>query len=259
MTSDSSQRRHTPLRDVAPELAHCSIDRRFELLKQARFFAHLAGAALEDVNSRFQEVHFQQDEWLWHQGDAADHLYVIAAGQVKLLQHTAEGKDVLLDLAAPGELIGGLAAFGNTSYDGAAQAHTDCCVLRVTTQAFQQLLELHPTITLQVLEFAGSQLQLAREAIRGLSVDTVEQRLARTLLRLAEKHGEADEEGVLIQMPLPQQDLAALTGTTVETVSRVLSQFRSRGLIRSGRRWVALSDQVELQRIADDQQDSAAT
>jgi CRP-like cAMP-binding protein len=244
-------RRHTPLRDNSAELAHCSVDRRFELLKQAQFFRHLAGDALKDVNSRFQEVHFAQDEWIYHLGDPADHLYVIAAGQVKLLQHNAEGKEVLLDLAAPGDLIGGLAAFGNTSYSDAAQAHTACCLLRVATNAFQQLLEIHPSITLQVLEFAGSQLQQARESIRGLSVDTVEQRLARTLLRLAERHGESTAEGELIQMPLPQQDLAALTGTTVETVSRVLSQFRSRGLITSGRRWIALTDRDALQAVSE--------
>jgi CRP-like cAMP-binding protein len=245
-------RRQTPLRDNSEELAHCSTDRRFELLKQAQFFRHLAGEALEDVNSRFREVHYGKDEWIYHPGDAADHMSVIAAGQVTLLQHNAEGKEVLLDLAAAGDLIGGLAAFGNTTYSDGAQAHSACCLLRVATTDFQQLLELHPSITLQVLEFAGSQLQQARESIRALSIDTVEQRIARTLLRLAERHGESTAEGELIQMPLPQQDLAALTGTTVETVSRVLSQFRNRGLITSGRRWVALTDPDALQAISED-------
>lgn len=247
-------RRQTPLRDSSAELAHCSVDRRFELLKQAQFFRHLAGTALDDVNSRFKEVHFAQDEWIYHLGDPADHLYVIAAGQVKLLQQGAEGKEVLLHLAAAGDLIGGLAAFGNTSYSDAAQAHTACCVLRVASTDFQQLLELHPTITLQVLEFAGNQLQAARDTIRSLSADPVEQRLARTLLHLAERHGEvaaaAEGGGIMIQIPLPQQDLAAMTGTTVETVSRVLTQFRNDGLIRSGRRWIAVTDRDALQVIS---------
>lgn len=244
-------RRHSPLRDNTAELAHCSVDRRYELLKQTQFFRHLAGDALEDVNSRFQEVHFAQDEWIYHPGDPAEDMYVVAAGQVKLLQQGAEGKEVLLHLAAAGDLIGGLAAFGNTSYTDGAQAHTACCLLRVASSDFQQLLELQPTITLQVLEFAGTQLQAARDTIRGLSADPVEQRLATTLLRLAERHGEAAAGGVMIQIPLPQQDLAAMTGTTVETVSRVLSQFRKEGLIKSGRRWIAITDQNALQVISN--------
>jgi CRP-like cAMP-binding protein len=245
-------RRHSPLRDNSAELAHCSVDRRFELLKQTQFFRHLADDALEDVNSRFQEVHFAQDEWLYHLGDPAGYMYVVAAGQVKLLQQGTEGKEVLLHLAAAGDLIGSLAAFGNTSYSDAAQAHTACCVLRVASSDFQQLLELHPTITLQVLEFAGTQLQAARETIRGLSVNPVEHRLASALLQLAERHGEAAAEGgIMIQIPLPQQDLAAMTGTTVETVSRVLSQFRSDGLITSGRRWIAITDSAALQAISN--------
>lgn len=244
-------RRTSPLREVSPELAHCSTERRFELLGEAPFFDHLDEAALQAVNERFREVHYDAAEWIWHPGDPASEMFVVAAGQVKLLQHGAGGKDVLFSYAGTGDLIGGLAAVGNTHHPDGAQAHTACCLLRIRREDFQQLLEAEPTIALKVLNFAGSQLEQARESIRGLSSETAEQRIARTLLSLLERHGEEHEQGRLIQLPLPQQDLAAMTGTTIETVSRVLSEFRRQGLITTGRRWVAVSDEAGLARLTE--------
>lgn len=235
-------KRTTPLPDFSSELQHCSIDKRFELLGQTQFFAHLSHDALTDVNRYFQEVHYQEGDWLYHVGDPAHHMYIVVAGQVKLLQQGAEGKDVLLHFAASGDLMGGFAIFGNTTHPYAAQAHTGCCVLRIASEDFQQLLEMHPSITMKVLEFAGNQLQEARNTIRTLSADPVEQRLAKTLLQLAGRHGNTRNGETIIEIPLPQHDLAAMVGTTVETVSRILTQFRRRGLIRSGRRWIAIVD-----------------
>ncbi len=244
-------RRTTPLREVSPELAHCSTERRHELLGQAQFFDHLSEEALGAVNTHFREVHYEPGEWIWHPGDPAAEMFVVAAGQVKLLQHGADGKDVLFSFATSGDLIGGLAAVGNTIHPDGAQAHTPCCLLRVERDAFQQLLQSEPSIALKVLNFAGNQLEQARQSIRGLSSETAEQRIARTLLDLAQKHGEDHEDGRLIQLPLPQQDLAAMTGTTTETVSRVLSQFRQQNLVTTGRRWVAVSNEAGLRAVTD--------
>lgn len=246
----SAARRTSPLRDVSGELAHCSTERRFELLGQTTFFAHLPEADLEKVNSRFREVHYGAGEWIHHPGAPAEDMFIIAAGQVKLLQYGPDGREILFGLAAAGDLVGALAAVGNPTHQDGAQAHSDCCLLRIDAADFQQLLEQLPGLALKVLRFAGVRLEQAREAITGLSSLTAEQRIARTLLRLAERHGEESEEGLLLQLPLPQQDLAALTGTTIETVSRSLSQWRRNGIITSGRRWIAITDRTGLEAAA---------
>jgi CRP-like cAMP-binding protein len=95
----------------------------------------------------------------------------------------------------------------------------------------------------------AKRLQKAHEIIRQLSALPVDQRVASTLVRLADKFGQPDEVGFLIQLPLSRQDLAQMTGSTPETVSRVLSEFKREGLIRTGREWVALLDQDALTRL----------
>ncbi len=249
--SAEGSRRTTPLRDVSEELQHCSIERRFELLSQAQFFSQLPDGAMGEANRAFREVHFAQHEWIYHFGDPAERMYIIAAGQVKLTRQGPDGTEVLLQLAAPGDLIGGLAAIGNNAYADGAQAHTDCCLLGIASSDFRNLLQKHPDVTMKVLEFAGNQLRQARDAIRSLSTGSTEQRIATTLLQLAARYGEESDGMLLIQTPLPQNDLAGMTGTTVETVSRTLSRFRRDGLVKTGRGWIGVTDEGGLRAIAD--------
>src|SRR5690606_13181926 len=105
-----------------------------------------------------------------------------------------------------------------------AQAHTTCCVLTITPHAFQDILQRYPQVSLALLEIVSSRLREAREVIHQLSASPVESRLAATLLKLADKLGEKRGDEVLIQLPLSRQDLADMTGATVETASRVMSQ-----------------------------------
>ncbi len=79
----------------------------------------------------------------------------------------------------------------------------------------------------------------------------MEQRIAAALLRLAGKLGETRGENVLIQLPFSRQDLATMTGATTETVSRVMSRFSEEGLIKSGRKWVTITDTKRLEQLAE--------
>ncbi len=246
----AAPRRRSPIRDVSSDLAHCSTERRLELISQAGFFSHLDPADKQKVNELFREVHFAKGEWVYHPGDPALDLFIVAAGQVRLVQTGPGGREVLFELAASGDLVGGAAVIAGSSYQDGAQAQTECCLLRIAAADFQALLADLPGIALKVLEFAGSQLEQARSTIEGLAVASAEQRLARTILRLADRHGEEGAEGLLIQLPLPQQDLAAMTGTTVETVSRVLAQFRKAGSVTGGRGWLAVTDVAALEDVA---------
>jgi CRP-like cAMP-binding protein len=96
----------------------------------------------------------------------------------------------------------------------------------------------------------GARLQEARDAIARLSSLPVSARVAAALLKLAEKLGAPDPRGVLIRTPLSRQDLAAMTGATTESVSRVMSQLRRDGVIASGREWVAIRDAARLTEFA---------
>jgi CRP-like cAMP-binding protein len=123
--------------------------------------------------------------------------------------------------------------------------------LTITGDAFQTILERYPQVSLALLEIVSHKLREAREVIHQISASPVESRLAATLLKLAVKLGEERNGELLIQLPLSRQDLADMTGATVETTSRIMSQFRKQNLIRSGRGWVAITDRKALTEIAE--------
>lgn len=245
-------RRRTPLRAETIEPHMCSVELRLHVLRQVPFFASLTDEEVAEVNRLAREQGYEVNETIYFSGDPAGYLYVVAAGKVKLLRHAWSGQDVLIDILMPGEFFGTLATPGEKTYAETAQAQTTCCVLALQADDFKAILRRYPSVALAVLDIVAERLAAARTTIHQLSAHPVEQRVAAVLLKLAEKLGEEHNGSLLIQMPLSRQDLADMTGTTTETVSRIMSQFRQAGLIDSGRQWIAVTDRAVLTRMAEE-------
>lgn len=230
----------------------CSVEVRLDILRRVPYFAGLPAADMERVNQRFREQGFTPGETITFAGDPATHLYVVAAGKIKLLRHTLAGQDVLLDILTEGEFFGSLALLGDDIYPDSAQAQTPVCTLAISAEDFRAILSAYPSVALAVVDIMATRLRAAHETIRQLSAHSAEQRIAYTLLKLVDKLGEPDEVGLLIQMPLSREDLAAMTGATPETASRILSQLHKDGVIATGRQWIAVSDRDALAAIAEE-------
>lgn len=243
-------RRKSPLEINTTEAHACSVNLRLQILGQVPFFAGLPQTELEKINRLFREVGYGPSETICFAGDPAERLFVVADGRIKLMRHSLTGKNVLLDLLAPGEFFGSLSMLDDAVYPDTAEAHTQTCVLSISADDFRQILEQNPPVVLKVLDITAVRLRAAQEQVQQLSALPVEGRIANLLLVLGKKFDQPEAEGLLIQVPLAREDIAAMTGTTPETASRVMSQFQKDGLIRTGRQWVAISDQVVLEQIA---------
>jgi CRP-like cAMP-binding protein len=169
---------------------------------------------------------------------------------VKLARPTLDGQDVLLDIYGPGEHFGSLAELGDLTYREDASAHTDCCILSTTASEFRELLRQYPGVAVAALDLVAARLRDAQETIEQISAYPVDQRIAALLVDLARRIGREEDGALLIEMPLSRQDIADMTGAKVETVSRVMSEFRRQGLIDSGRRWIAVRNAERLSDIA---------
>lgn len=245
-----SNRRKTPLTPETIEPAACTVDLRLEILQQLPFFAGLSTAEVAAVNQQFRENGYQPGEIIYFSGDRSTHLYVVAAGKVKVLRHTLAGQDVLLDILTPGEFCGSITPVAGDVYPDTAQAQTAACVLSISSDAFRTMLQQYPAVALSILDLTAARLREAQETVRQLSAYPAEQRIAATLLKLADKVGQASDEGLLIQTPLSRDDLAQMTGTTTETASRIMSQWQKVGVLRSGRQWIAIRDRSHLESVA---------
>lgn len=249
------ERRRSPvdLESITPE--ECTFDVVLTVLHRTPFFAPLSHSEVHQIAKHFRQVDFASGEPIHHYGTEARRLEIVAAGTVKLTRPTTTGRDVLLEILGPGSFFGSVDLLGQSTYGETATASTDCCILVVTTEEFRRILQEHPVAAIAALEYVAGRLQAAHDSIEQLSAYPVERRVATTLLKLAGTLGRETDQGLLVDMPLSRQDLADMTGTTVETVSRVMSRLRQDGLIDSGRRWVAIVDRPALEALAEGETD----
>jgi CRP-like cAMP-binding protein len=241
----------SPVRLEWVDPAVCSLEYRLKLLGRLPFFKHLPADAISRINALFHDSDAPADERIYFEGDEAGHLYLVAMGKVKLVRNTASGRDVLLDILHGGDYFGSFSTFGGRLYTETAIAQTDCCILKISAEDFEHILSDHPDVTRKVLEAVSQRLAESQEIVKQLSAYTTEQRIASALLRLAGKLGEARGGDVLIQLPFSRQDLAAMTGSTIETVSRVMSRFAENGWVKSGRKWVTITDMKHLEELVN--------
>ena len=229
--------------------AVCTQEYRLKIIGRLPFFKHLPVEAISKINALFHDHDVSTDERIYFEGDEAEYLYLVAMGKVKLIRNTGSGREVLLDILRGGEYFGTLTLFGGRIHTETAVAQTDGCILQISSNDFEAILSEYPDITRKVLEVVGRRLAEAQDIVKQLSAYTVEQRIASALLRLAGKLGEIRGKDVLIQLPFSRQDLAAMTGSTTETVSRVMSRFTEDGLVKSGRKWVTILDVKQLEEL----------
>jgi CRP-like cAMP-binding protein len=223
-----------------------------QLLAQSAPFDGLPTAHLQVVLEAAHRRQVEQGAFFFHQGDPAVAFYLLIQGEAKLTQVTPEGHQMLVRFVAAGEEFGGIAAVSNATYTLSAQAVQDCRALAWNGEALARLMERYPRIAFNMLELVAGYYRRLLDRYQDLTTKRVEQRVARALLRLARQTGQKTEAGVLIGLPLSRGDLAEMTGTTLYTVSRILSGWEQQGFVEAGRERVLIRQAHILVAIAED-------
>ena len=215
-------------------------------------FKSLSEKDWQDVIQFLHGHCYPSDSYLFFQGDPPEALYIIWHGRVKLVRHTDQGRDVVVTVLGPGQLIGEMAIFDGRPYSMTGITLEDTAVVTITRGDLMEIIHRYPEVSFEVILELNRRLRLCHELVRSLAVDRVDQRIARALLRLKELGGVPSPEGdgVMIDIHLTRQDIAEMTGTTVETAIRVMSRFKKSGLTRNYKGRTILLDTKGLEAIA---------
>jgi CRP-like cAMP-binding protein len=192
----------------------------------------------------------KRGETLARQSDPADHFYLIETGLLKLTQVTADGREMIVRFVGAGEPFGGVAALDGASYPVTATAAEPTTVQAWAAPAVALLLGRFPRVRSNVLREMAAHMNDALTRVQELSTQRVPQRLAHTLLRLMRQCGQRDADGTLIPHALTRQELADLTGTTLYTVSRTLSEWNKQGIVVSRGRRLLVPSAARLEALA---------
>jgi len=222
------------------------------LVAASDFFRGLSPAACRDVTERARERRFARRAVLLRESESEPALFLLVAGRVKLGKLGSNGQEVILQLLGAGDVFGGVAALAGGPSPATVQAVEAGRALVWDRPVLRELVARYPEIAVNGVRIAAARMQEIQERFRELSTERVAQRIARTLLRLARQAGRRVEGGVLLDLPLPRRDLAEMTGTTLYTVSRTLSEWSERGLLETRRGRLLLRAPHALVAIAED-------
>lgn len=234
----------------SPDLV--SVADAMSLLSSSAIFAGIGDEMLDAVYQAAHRRRVRAREYFFHQDEEATTFYLLLEGRARLVQLTPEGHQVIIRYVGPGDGVGIIVALSEVPYPLSAEAVTDCLALawdRATTMHF---MESNATMALNGMRMVAQRFRDLQGRYRELATERVERRVARTLLRLTRQTGKRVTEGVLLDLPLSRQDLGELTGTTLYTVSRILSRWEQDGLITTGRERVIVCKPHALVAIAED-------
>jgi CRP/FNR family transcriptional regulator, cyclic AMP receptor protein len=218
-----------------------------ELLQRVPTFARLTNDQLGLLARSVGTQTFERGETIFHQGSIGSTLYIIVLGQVRIFTTSETGQELTVTLFRDSDFFGEMALLDGQPRAASAEAMCRTTTLTLHRAAFLHTIDACPPIAASVLEVLTARIRQSNSVAAQLANLSASQRVVRQLCDLASRYGIADGGAIRIDLHLTQDDLASLSGTTRETVNRVLSTLRDQGLIRVERARVSVLKMQQLE------------
>lgn len=202
-----------------------------ELLRRIPFFRRLSPALRERIAAIARIKAYDRDRLIFAEGDPSDAFMVIVSGRVKVFKSTPAGKEIILEIFGGGDPLGAVAVYEGAPFFASALTLEPVEILRIEQPAFFALLEQDPALVRGLLSGLTIRLAELTRRLAELTGARVETRFARLFLKLCDQIGRAERGGTFVPMPLTRQELADLTGTTIETAIRIMSRWQKEDVV----------------------------
>jgi CRP-like cAMP-binding protein len=206
-----------------------------ELLRTTPIFSRLSPDDRHKIAVVAAVREFGRGELIFEQESDSDAFYAIAAGRVKIFKRMPNGKDVILEVFGPGDPLGAVAAYVGRPFPACAAAIEDTTCVVIPRADFFRLLEQHPSLVRGLLLGLTTRLEELTNRLAEMTGGRIEPRIARLFMKLADEMGRAERGGIFIQLPLSRQELADMTGTTIETCILIMSRWGKEVIVRTER------------------------
>lgn len=215
-----------------------------ERMKHIPYFAGLSTAELDSVKEFLFERTAGNGELLLLEGEAADAMYFVASGLVKVFKTSADGKEQILYFIRPGESFNDVSVFDGGPNIGSARAVGEVVLYGIRGRDFEVVLRRHPQVSLNVARVLSQRARHLATLVEDLSFRHVTARVAKILLEYA-------GDGTGPRPKLTQQEMAAMAGTAREMIGRSLKSLEDEGVIRLDRHRIVVVNQKALREMAE--------
>jgi CRP-like cAMP-binding protein len=206
---------------------------RAEIIRQSEIGARLGREPLAQLADASTAIDFRRRRLIYRRGDAADALYLIARGRVKLcLIEEETRREAVIDIIGAGSLFGESALYAPTgARENCAVAYENVRLLRIPAGEFQGGMAADRDLYDYTFRLVGQRLARAERRVANFALDAIPARLDKLLAELSERYGRTEPDGVLIDLALPHREIASIVGSTRESVTVRLNAMRRAGII----------------------------
>ncbi|HXK49104.1 MAG TPA: Crp/Fnr family transcriptional regulator [Clostridiales bacterium] len=211
----------------------------------------------EEMKKIFDKVIIEKigkNKFVFEEGNYCSFIYFVCEGRVKMLAHSSAGRDFILRIVSSNDII----SDNNLLFDRrsecsySAKALENSVVAKMNTSDFSEMLNRKPELYKAYAEVVDAHLTEAYIGLKNMAFEKVERRIARHLIQFAKNTGEKTETGIKLGIKLSRQEIANLTGTTIETAIRVMSKFKKSKIISEKEGFINITDRHKLINIAEE-------
>lgn len=204
-------------------------------------FSRLSRAEMREILDRATPKRYPEGSAVFREGAAADRFHLLLDGFIRVVRTSPEGEQVIALHIPPGQLFGIAPAIGRDTYPATAVCAVESLALGWPVRLWPEFTARYDGFATETYRTVGARLGEFQTRVTELATQAVERRVATALLRLVNQSGRRTAEGIEVAFPVTRADIAEMTGTTLHTVSRLLSAWEREGIVRSARRRVTVT------------------
>lgn len=203
------------------------------------------------INNHKICITYKKGQNIFYEGTRPTGLYCMNGGKVKVVKNNIQGKEYILYISKPGDFLGYRALLSDEFYTATATVLEDAKICFIPKDSFFDVLQKNPVFMKKVVRAVCHEMGIMEERMSELAHKSVRERLAANLIMLKETYGMEGDGSFLIDLALSREDLASIVGTATETVIRLLSEFKTDGLITFEGKKIRVLDARKLAKQAD--------
>ncbi|WP_324755258.1 Crp/Fnr family transcriptional regulator [Roseovarius sp. Pro17] len=221
------------------------------LLTHLAPFESLTKGEIREILDLAVSHRYEVGDTVFHESAPADRFFLLLDGYIRVVRMTAEGEFVTMMHIPPGQMFGIADAFGHTKYPASAVAASETIALSWPTRFWSEFEVRYAGFSAASHHTIGKRLNEMHDRMVEMATQLVERRVANALLRLITQMGRKTANGIEVDFPITRQDISEMTGTTLHTVSRLLSAWEKQGIVESRRKRILVSQPQRLAILAE--------
>jgi CRP/FNR family cyclic AMP-dependent transcriptional regulator len=232
---------------VAPRL---SDDSHSEVLSTENVLEPFSSEEIRGLGLQHPDIHLRRGEFLFNPEEDTERLYVLKEGQIRVYKTNSEGRQLTLNIVAPGIVFGEMALTAHKFQGAYAQAMEPSVAIPMTRAELERLLLEKPQMVLRIVHFFSERLRLYQNRMEDISLKEMPSRLASLITQLIESEGVMSAKGYKIPTRYTHQQLGTMIGTSREAVTKAFAQLQDEGVVELYRRYIHVKDIEALERSA---------